>query len=408
MRFVMNRAVGLLCLFATLVTAQQPAALAESLLSLALVEKGKDPYLYWLFATAAAEMQPGAQRMVAHAVEATSAIVPALTYPILDAAAAKHARREPRWLGALREQVDRHLGQMTETRAGVSSTLAPLAPLPPPLVTTAFSTVIAKWQFPDEDAEVLAKAAAAEFDKFAATQPAGTHPQRLNNDFFDHQTAAVQNGGPQTGALFAHIPAYQRLEGRFRAAAANYLMQHGLDPAEARRRAATRRIDGWVSVHTKGSAHSKHSHVASSVSASFYCRVPHGSGNIRFHDPRGEHKIMKDVMQPQARYSSASGGQSVRNLLPLPPFRRSHSVPVSPGMMVMFPSWLLHEVEESGSTMESGAYRISWAFNMAGDWHETTGHHAIELNATARRNYEEMEDNEGAFGYGAARARDEL
>ena len=51
---------------------------------------------------------------------------------------------------------------MTETRAGVSSTLAPLAPLPPPLVTTAFSTVIAKWQFPDEDAEVLAKAAAAE------------------------------------------------------------------------------------------------------------------------------------------------------------------------------------------------------------------------------------------------------
>ena len=96
---------------------------------------------------------------------------------------------------------------MTETRAAMSSTVLHAAPLPPPLVTTAFSTVIAKWQFPDEDAEVLAKAAAAEFVTVAATQPAGTHPQRLNNDFFDHQTA-YPKWWPANGCT---IRAYSRI-----------------------------------------------------------------------------------------------------------------------------------------------------------------------------------------------------
>ena len=31
--------------------------------------------------------------------------------------------------------------------------------------------------------------------------------------------------------------------------------------------------------------------------------------------------------------------------------------------------------------MPDGAYRISWAFNLAGDWHETSGR-TVELNST--------------------------
>ena len=62
-------------------------------------------------------------------------------------------------------------------------------------------------------------------------------------------------------------------------------------PSVAKRRAGTRRVDSWASMHGTGSSHARHSHFASSVSGSFYARVPKGSGRIRFHDPRGENKV---------------------------------------------------------------------------------------------------------------------
>ena len=309
--------------------------------------------------------------------------------------------------------------QLGEHESGELRVPMKLAPLPPPLVTAAFATSVLRYQFDDDDAVVLADAAASAFAKFAATQPAGTHPQRLNNDFFDHQTAAREK-------LFDRLPTFQRLQRRVRAAAAYMLMQHGVPHAEALRRASTRRIDGWVSVHSKGSAHSRHSHVASAISCVYYSRVPSGSGRIRFHDPRGEHKIMQQTMIPHPRYGEAAQ----RGLLPLPPFRRSYSVDVREGLLVCFPSWLLHEVEESSAAaMPDGAHRISWAFNIAGDWHETNDL-TIELNTTTRGGRGTVnehqavgsdpqqqqqragadEPDDGAFGYGAARARhrDEL
>ena len=117
--------------------------------------------------------------------------------------------------------------------------------------------------------------------------------------------------------------------------------------------------------------------MSSTVSGSFYCRVPEGAGKIRFHDPRGEHMIMQKALTPAARYSE---GAARSRLLPLPPFTRSYAVDVAEGMLVLFPSWLLHEVEGADAAMPG--YRISWAFNLAGDWHDTSDYH-IELNATA-------------------------
>ena len=73
-------AAAVCCLFATTAAEPTPAqdervlrgtALAEGLLQLALAEKAQqDPYLYWLFATAAAEVAPSTQKIVSHAVEA--------------------------------------------------------------------------------------------------------------------------------------------------------------------------------------------------------------------------------------------------------------------------------------------------------------------------------------------------
>ena len=104
------------------------------------------------------------------------------------------------------------------------------------------------------------------------------------------------------------------------------------------------------------------------------------------------------------------------SVLPLPPFRGAYAVEVKAGLLVLFPSWLLHEVEATeGEALPEGAYRISWAFNMAGDWHETNAA-TVELNRTRAAAAppapppDEDEDDGGAFGYGAKRGRrrDEL
>lgn len=84
---------------------------------------------------------------------------------------------------------------------------------------------------------------------------------------------------------------------------------------------------------------------------------------------------MQKALAPKPKYPEGSSA----HVLPLPPFTRSYAVDVAVGLMVLFPSWLLHEVEGAAPTMDG--YRISWAFNLAGDWHDTTDLH-LELNAT--------------------------
>jgi len=124
-------------------------------------------------------------------------------------------------------------------------------------------------------------------------------------------------------------------------------------------------------VHGAASAHSAHSHFASTVSGVFYARVPRGSGRIRFHDPRGEHKVLRDVYGKRAppKYARDITG----DMPPLAPFHSPYAVEVESGLLVLFPSWLVHEVEDNSAMDSDGGYRISFAFNLAGDWHDTSG-----------------------------------
>jgi hypothetical protein len=85
------------------------------------------------------------------------------------------------------------------------------------------------------------------------------------------------------------------------------------DPAERGR------IEYWAAVHDSGMAHGRHDHPASSVSGVYYVDVPDGSGGIAWHDPR----------------PSVDGGR-----VPLAIFPKS-------GELVLFPSWLEHEVRPS-------------------------------------------------------------
>ncbi len=99
----------------------------------------------------------------------------------------------------------------------------------------------------------------------------------------------------------------------------------------------------WVNVLKPGGAHSGHIHPHSAVSGTIYVEVPPGSGAIRFEDPR----LAMLMAAPQRRDDAPE---------PLQPF--VHVAP-RPGMVLLWESWLRHEVMPSSAKGE----RISISFN---------------------------------------------
>ena len=99
----------------------------------------------------------------------------------------------------------------------------------------------------------------------------------------------------------------------------------------------------WVNVLKPGGAHSGHIHPHSAVSGTIYVEVPPGSGAIRFEDPR-----LAMMMGAPRRHDDAPEA-----LLPF-----IHVAP-QPGMVLLWESWLRHEVMPSAAKGE----RISISFN---------------------------------------------
>ncbi|CAN5310214.1 TIGR02466 family protein [soil metagenome] len=99
----------------------------------------------------------------------------------------------------------------------------------------------------------------------------------------------------------------------------------------------------WVNILKPGGAHSGHIHPHSAVSGTLYVEVPTGSGAIRFEDPR----LTMLMAAPQRRSDAPE---------PLQPF--VHVAP-GPGMVLLWESWLRHEVMPSAAKGE----RISISFN---------------------------------------------
>jgi len=96
----------------------------------------------------------------------------------------------------------------------------------------------------------------------------------------------------------------------------------------------------WTSVHSRGSGHLTHVHPGSLLSGVYFSQVPSSAGRLLFEDPRG----------------------------PLPPFHDRFTVAPTTGDLVLFPSWLPHQVTATASD-ES---RVSWSFNVLnGDWSDT-------------------------------------
>jgi uncharacterized protein (TIGR02466 family) len=94
----------------------------------------------------------------------------------------------------------------------------------------------------------------------------------------------------------------------------------------------------WVNLLKAGGQHSGHIHPHSIISGTFYVEVPKGSGTIRFEDPR-----LPLMMAAPARADAF------------------FTIEPKPGLLLMWESWLRHEVLPGTGKGE----RLSISFNFA-------------------------------------------
>ena len=103
--------------------------------------------------------------------------------------------------------------------------------------------------------------------------------------------------------------------------------------------------DCWANVMPAGVVHSLHLHPTSFISGTYYVEVPRGSGALKFEDPR----LSAQMATPPRRVDAPAAFQSFV------------SQPARAGDLVLFESWLRHEVPPARFSGE----RISISFNYA-------------------------------------------
>jgi uncharacterized protein (TIGR02466 family) len=106
------------------------------------------------------------------------------------------------------------------------------------------------------------------------------------------------------------------------------------------------RLDSlWVNLLKPGGHHSSHLHPHSILSGTLYVEVPAGSGNIRFEDPRSG--LM--MAAPSRREDAPEALRPFATITP------------RPGLLLMWESWLRHEVMPGTAKAD----RSSVSFNFA-------------------------------------------
>ena len=101
----------------------------------------------------------------------------------------------------------------------------------------------------------------------------------------------------------------------------------------------------WVNLLKSGGQHSGHIHPHSIISGTLYVEAPRGSGAIRFEDPRLPLMMMAPVRREDAP-------EEVQSFVTVEP---------RPGMLLLWESWLRHEVLAGSGRGE----RLSISFNFA-------------------------------------------
>lgn len=101
--------------------------------------------------------------------------------------------------------------------------------------------------------------------------------------------------------------------------------------------------DFWVNIMPEHAAHSLHLHPLSFISGTYYVVTPPGCAGLKFEDPRLDRFMAAPPKTARAR-----------------PANRPHiTYPAQAGHVILFESWLRHEVAANVTTAE----RISVSFN---------------------------------------------
>jgi uncharacterized protein (TIGR02466 family) len=103
--------------------------------------------------------------------------------------------------------------------------------------------------------------------------------------------------------------------------------------------------DCWVNIMRHGVVHGLHLHPLSTISGTYYVQVPRGSAGLKFEDPRLERFMAAPPRRARARAKN----------------RAWVTLPAQAGRVVLFESWLRHEVPPNQGRGE----RVSVSFNYA-------------------------------------------
>tara|TARA_Y100001963_G_C6752330_1_gene434851 strand:- start:408 stop:1184 length:777 start_codon:yes stop_codon:yes gene_type:complete len=97
----------------------------------------------------------------------------------------------------------------------------------------------------------------------------------------------------------------------------------------------------WAMINNKGDYNASHNHPKAWVSGVYYVKTPQPCPPIKFKDPVGARSFTRDYNSQQAN-----------DLFTIQP---------EPGLLVLFPSWLNHQVDANKTTED----RIAVSFNMS-------------------------------------------
>ncbi len=139
--------------------------------------------------------------------------------------------------------------------------------------------------------------------------------------------------------MHRHSPTFARLQRWIDGQVAKLVAELELDLGGK----ALTMTDCWVNVMPHGVTHSLHLHPLSVVSGTYYVRVPRGSPGLKFEDPR----LDRYMGAPPRKVDAAT-----RN-------RNWIVMPAAPGSLLLFESWLRHEVVANPVASE----RVSISFN---------------------------------------------
>ena len=101
--------------------------------------------------------------------------------------------------------------------------------------------------------------------------------------------------------------------------------------------------DCWINIMPRNVLHGIHLHPLSSLSGTYYVQVPRGAPGLKFEDPRLDRFMAAPPRKAGARQAT----------------RAWATLPAHPGRLILFESWLRHEVVANRLAAE----RISISFN---------------------------------------------